>query len=89
MSEPALVAPFEYAAMPVAVALGVLLFGDWPTPLTWLGIALVVGSGLYVLHREVLAGRRAGGSPARSSFPGAAATRPTRPSRPGESGPTR
>ena len=40
--------------MPVSVGLGVTVFGDWPDPMTWAGIVLVIGSGLYVLHREVL-----------------------------------
>lgn len=59
IAEPALVAPFEYVAMPMSVGLGVALFGDWPDPMTWTGIVLIIASGLYVLHREVLRkGRR-------------------------------
>ncbi len=49
--------PLQYAEIVVAVALGWLVFSDWPTPLTWAGIAVIVGSGLYLVHREALAAR--------------------------------
>ncbi len=63
IAAPALVAPFEYTAMPVSVGLGMALFGDWPDPVTWVGIVLIVASGLYVLHREIIVGRgRAAGN---------------------------
>ena len=47
-----LVAPFQYSQMLWAVLLGLLVFGDRPTPLLFAGMALVVGSGLYILWRE-------------------------------------
>lgn len=50
--EAALVAPFEYAAMPLAILWGVMVFGQWPDATAWLGIALICGAGLYVLWRE-------------------------------------
>ena len=31
---------------------GIIAFGDWPGPTMLAGAALVVGSGLYILHRE-------------------------------------
>ena len=52
------VAPFEYVALPWAVAWGFVFWGDIPDAQTMAGISLVVGSGLYVLHREALRGRR-------------------------------
>lgn len=45
-------APFQYLEIISATALGLLVFGDFPDPLTWCGVALVIGSGLYVFHRE-------------------------------------
>ncbi len=54
---PALVAPFEYAAMPLAVLWGVLVFGTWPDHVAWAGIALISGAGLYALRREARAER--------------------------------
>ena len=47
-----LLAPFQYLEIISATALGFLIFGDFPDPVTWAGIAVIVGSGLYVFHRE-------------------------------------
>jgi drug/metabolite transporter (DMT)-like permease len=55
----ATLAPLHYLEIVAAVALGYLIWGDFPTPLTWIGIALIIGSGLYVIHRERLAARAA------------------------------
>jgi drug/metabolite transporter (DMT)-like permease len=43
---------FRYASVLWAIALGYVLWGDVPNALAFLGIAVVVGSGLYILHRE-------------------------------------
>ena len=51
-NEAALVAPFEYAGMPMAIFWGVVVFGTWPDHTAWLGIALICGAGLYTLWRE-------------------------------------
>ena len=48
----AVLAPLNYIEIVSATALGFLMFGDFPAPLTWIGIALIVGSGLYIAHRE-------------------------------------
>ncbi len=54
-----LVGPFKYTSLVWAVLLGFLVWGDLPDPWTWVGSALVVGSGLYIWRREmVLAGLR-------------------------------
>ena len=50
--EAALVAPFEYAAMPLAIFWGIVIFGTWPDATAALGIALICGAGLYTLWRE-------------------------------------
>jgi S-adenosylmethionine uptake transporter len=52
------VTPFEYSSLPVAVLFGFLFFGDLPAPATWIGLALIVGAGLYIVHREAVQGRR-------------------------------
>ena len=49
---PSILASFQYLEIIGATVLGLLLFGDFPEPLTWLGVAIIVGSGLYVFHRE-------------------------------------
>jgi drug/metabolite transporter (DMT)-like permease len=44
--------PFIYTQLVWATALGYLVFGDIPTQWTLLGGAIVVASGLYLIHRE-------------------------------------
>lgn len=56
--EAGLAAPFEYVALPLAIVWGVTVFGDWPDAFTWAGMVMIVGSGLYMLWRESLRGRR-------------------------------
>ena len=46
------VAPLHYLEIVSAVLLGYAVFGDFPNMLTWAGIAVIVASGLYVIHRE-------------------------------------
>jgi drug/metabolite transporter (DMT)-like permease len=36
----------------LVIALGYLVFGDVPNRWTLIGSAIVVGSGLYLIHRE-------------------------------------
>jgi drug/metabolite transporter (DMT)-like permease len=48
----ATLAPLHYAELIAAVALGYLVFGDFPNLMTWAGIAVITGSGLYIIHRE-------------------------------------
>lgn len=48
----ALIAPFQYSQMVYGLVVGWLLFADLPSVRTLLGAAVIVGSGLYVLHRE-------------------------------------
>lgn len=52
VAEAALVAPFEYVAMPLAVILGIVIFGDWPTPMAYLGMVLIVAAGVITVWRE-------------------------------------
>lgn len=48
----AILAPFQYLEIVSAAALGLIIFGDFPDALTWLGIAIIVASGLFVFYRE-------------------------------------
>ncbi|SDW10256.1 DMT family transporter [Litoreibacter albidus] len=50
--EAALVAPFEYLALPLSIILGMLIFDEWPDAIAWSGIALILASGLYTVWRE-------------------------------------
>jgi drug/metabolite transporter (DMT)-like permease len=51
------VSPFRYTVIVWAVIVGYLVFGDLPQGLTWVGIGLIVGSGLYSIYRETVAAR--------------------------------
>ncbi|MBN2630160.1 MAG: DMT family transporter [Rhodobacteraceae bacterium] len=53
-TEAALVAPFEYIGMPMAIFWGVVVFGTWPDATAWVEIALICGAGLYTLWRETV-----------------------------------
>lgn len=53
-TEAALIAPFEYAGMPMAILWGVVVFDTWPDLTGWAGIALICGAGLYTLWRETI-----------------------------------
>ena len=55
-----LVAPFRYTGLLWALIVGFLVWGDVPNGLAWSGIALLVASGLYMLHRERVRARDAG-----------------------------
>jgi drug/metabolite transporter (DMT)-like permease len=50
--EIAVVAPFRYIAVPLAVLVGWWWWGDIPDPIAFVGIGLVAVAGLYTLHRE-------------------------------------
>jgi drug/metabolite transporter (DMT)-like permease len=48
----AIVAPFRYSALIWAILIGWLAFGEIPKVLTFVGAAIVVGTGLYTYLRE-------------------------------------
>ncbi|MGO4125497.1 DMT family transporter [Inquilinus sp. YAF38] len=52
VATPSIVVPFEYTGMIWGVGLGFMLWGDVPDLWIWVGSAVVVASGLYILHRE-------------------------------------
>jgi drug/metabolite transporter (DMT)-like permease len=47
-----MIAPMQYLEIVCAALFGYLLFGDFPDTLSWLGIGLIVASGLFVFWRE-------------------------------------
>jgi drug/metabolite transporter (DMT)-like permease len=47
-----LLQPFTYAQLVAAVAIGYVVFDNVPDLWTWIGSAIVVGSGLYVVFRR-------------------------------------
>jgi drug/metabolite transporter (DMT)-like permease len=49
--------PFIYTELIWMILLGYFVFGDTPNRWTIAGSAIVVASGLYLLHRERVRGR--------------------------------
>jgi drug/metabolite transporter (DMT)-like permease len=47
-----LVAPFTYSQMIWSTLVGLFVFHTAPTAWTWCGAAVIVGSGIYIAHRE-------------------------------------
>ncbi len=47
------VAPFEYTYIVWAVLFGYLIWSEVPAATTLMGLALLIGSSLYILHREL------------------------------------
>jgi drug/metabolite transporter (DMT)-like permease len=47
-----LLAPFQYFEIISATVLGYALFNDFPTLSKWIGIAIIVASGLFIIWRE-------------------------------------
>ena len=45
-------APLQYFEIVSATLFGWLVFGDFPDAVKWLGISIIVGSGLYIIWRE-------------------------------------
>ncbi|ESZ21760.1 MULTISPECIES: DMT family transporter [unclassified Mesorhizobium] len=52
------IAPFRYTALIWSILLGLFIFADIPDPPMIVGATIIIGSGLYALYRERVAGRR-------------------------------
>ena len=52
ISKGAVVAPFEYVALPLAIFWSITLFGNWPDMVSWMGIVLIAGAGIFNVFRE-------------------------------------
>ncbi|MCC7348224.1 MAG: DMT family transporter, partial [Variibacter sp.] len=57
-AEAGLLAPFKYSSILWSILLGFLLWSYVPTPTMLAGIAVVIGSGLFILHRELVQRRQ-------------------------------
>ena len=45
-------APLQYLEIVTTTIFGWLVFRDFPDPIKWLGIAIIIGSGLFIIWRE-------------------------------------
>lgn len=57
--EATLVTPFDYSQIIWATLIGFVVFAEVPDVWTGVGAAVIIGSALYILHREARLGRRA------------------------------
>ena len=48
----ALVMPMDYTSLLWAVLLGEWIFGEYPSPWTWIGAPIIIASGLVIVWRE-------------------------------------
>ena len=58
ISKVGIIAPFEYVAIPLSIFWSITIFGDWPDIVSWLGISLIAGAGLYIIFSEAVQGRK-------------------------------
>ncbi len=56
-------APLQYLEIVSATIFGWLVFGDLPDALKWLGIAIIIASGLYIIWRERMINKTASIAP--------------------------
>jgi drug/metabolite transporter (DMT)-like permease len=52
IASPSLIAPFEYTALIWSAILGYLVWNDIPDAYAIAGAVLIIGSGVYIIHRE-------------------------------------
>ena len=57
-AEAVIVSPFRYLTIVWAIMLGYLIWGDFPDEYVISGVILVICSGLYILHREIVVRRQ-------------------------------
>ena len=56
--EVSLLAPLDYSGLVWAALLGFLLWGDIPGTFVWVGAAIIVTAGIYIVRREAMLRRR-------------------------------
>lgn len=52
LASASILAPFQYLEIVTATSIGYWLFGEFPDAFKWLGIAIIVTSGIYLFLRE-------------------------------------
>lgn len=61
-AEVSVLAPFEYTALVWATLIGYVVWSDFPATEVWIGAVIIIGCGLYVIHRETLHHRSKAGT---------------------------
>lgn len=51
-AEASILAPFQYLEIVTMTIAGYFVFGDFPSAIKWVGIAMIISSGLYIFMRE-------------------------------------
>jgi len=69
-AEASVIAPFDYANMIWIVSISYLMFGDIPGQRVWIGTAIVIASGIFVIWREHRLGLAAARAKARAADAG-------------------
>lgn len=59
LTDASAVQPFDFIRLPLAAGVGYLVWHEKPDVWTWVGGAVIVGSSVYIAHREALHARRA------------------------------
>ena len=52
VAEASFIAPFEYLTLPMSVVFGMLIFNEFPDVWDYVGMALILGSGLFTVWRD-------------------------------------
>ena len=52
VAEASFVAPFEYLALPMSVIFGMIVFAEFPGMLDYVGMAFILGAGLFTVWRD-------------------------------------
>ena len=52
------VIPYDYLRLPLVAIVGYLFFGEAMDAISWLGAAIIVGSSIYIAHREAVTARQ-------------------------------
>ena len=58
LAEASVVTPFEYTYLPWSILWGYVFFSSLPDMNTWIGLIMIVASGLLIVFRETLKNRR-------------------------------
>lgn len=66
LAEAVILAPIHYTILIWSTFYGWLVFGDLPDGWTWVGVAIIMATGLYMVNRERVAARQSKSDPTRN-----------------------